>query len=208
MSETPRLPDPEADTRWVLALYGATMLSIQILESAIASVYLLANYDPSDMPKPAKRQLTHAFRRSWSAFQQGTARMKLNDAARGIKHELNADLYENLDRFLAGPRAQLAHRFLVERLGPPDAATLRASDEPLSLIRFKPGTVLELLEASLTAERLSRALFDRADELRSTLPQSPDAPPELREFMERLARAAMYKEFPEPLNRPDESGHA
>jgi hypothetical protein len=181
------------------------MLSIQTLELAIASVYLLANHEPSDLPRPAKRQLTDAFRASWSAYQKGTARMKLNDAVRGIKDDLNADLYEKLDRFLAGPRAQLAHRFLVERLAPPDVATLRASEEPLSLIRFKPGTVLELLEATLTADRLSRALFNRAEELCSALPQAPDAPPELREFIEQLTRAAMYKEFPEPLNPPGPS---
>jgi hypothetical protein len=175
------------------------MLSIQTLEFAVAWVYLLANYKPSKTAKPAKRQVFEAFRRSWSAFQKGTPRMKLNDAARGVKDQLDADLYDELDRFLAGPRAQLAHRFLVERLRAPDAAALRASPEPLTLIRFKPGTVLELLETTLTCDRLSRALFDRAEDLRSAIPAAPEVPPEFREFVEQLARAAMYKEFSEPL---------
>ena len=200
MNEAHSSPDPEADTRWVFALYGATMLSIQTLEFAVAWVYLLSNYKPSGAAKPAKRQAIEAFRRSWSAFQKGTSRMRLNDATRGIRNQLDPNLYDELDRFLAGPRAQLVHKFLVERLITPDVVTLRESGEPLSKIRFRPGTVLELLEATLASDRLSRALFDRAEELRSTIPDAPEVPPEFREFVERLARAAMFKEFPEPLD--------
>jgi hypothetical protein len=198
-------PDPEADTRWVLALYGATMMSIQNLEAAVAFVYLLANHKPSGITTSAKRQALNEFRRSWAAYQTGTARMKLNDAARGIKSHLDPELYEELDQFLAGPRAQLAHRFLVERLRAPDAAILRAASEPMNQIRFKPGTVLELLEVTLACNRLTRALHARADELRAALPDAPDVPREMREFLERLAHAAMFKEFPESLNPPADS---
>ena len=198
------MPDPEADTRWVLALYGATMLSIQTLEFAVAWVYLLKGFKPSQTTKPIRRQALEAFRRSWSAFQTGTPRMKLNDAKRGIREELDPELYAELDQFLAGPRARLAHRFLVERLTAPDAAELRASEEPISKIRFRSGTVRELLETTLECHRLSRELFDRADELRSRIPEAPEVSSEFREFVERLARAAMYKEFPEPLVPPAE----
>src|SRR5205085_933826 len=109
----------------------------------VSWVYLLASYKPAATMKPAKRQALEAFRRSWAAFQTGTSRMKLNDAARGIRDHLDPSLYADLDRFLAGPRAQLAHKFLIERLETPDAPTLRTSPDPLSNIRFKPGTVLE-----------------------------------------------------------------
>jgi hypothetical protein len=205
VTEESTTPDPEADTRWVLALYGATMLSVQMLEFAVAWVYLLANFEPAKSAKPVRRQVVEAFDRSWSAFQEGTGRMKLNDAKRGIKDQLAPDLYGELDRFLAGPRAQLVHRFLVERLKAPDATTLRASASPLALIRFRPGTVLELLQASMIAERLSRRLLARAEELRSAIPDAPDMPPEFREFVETLARMAMLKEFPDPLEPPGTS---
>jgi hypothetical protein len=195
-------PDPERDTRWVLALYGATMMSVQNLEAAVALVYLLANHKPSQTQRPAKRQLINSFRQSWAAFQTGTARMKLNDSVRGIKDHLDPDLYEEVDQFLAGPRAQLVHRFLIERLETPDAAQLRTATEPLTHIRFRRGTVLELLEATLVCERLTRALFARVDELRASLADAPEVPDELREFVEQLARAVMFKEFPKPLNPP------
>jgi hypothetical protein len=178
------------------------MLSVQTLEAAVAWVYLLANYKPSGTAKQVRRQALEGFRSSWAAFQTGTSRMKLNDAARGIKNHLDPDLYEELDWFLSGSRAQLAHRFLVEHLSTPDAVELRAADDPLSQVGFKPGTVRDLLVAALESHRLSRALFDRGEELRSALPDAPEVPPEIRSFVEKLARAAMYKEFSDPLEPP------
>jgi hypothetical protein len=113
-----------------LTLYGATMLAVQGVENQIAGLYLLANHDPTRRSNAStQRQVRTAFDRSWSAFQKGSAGMKLNDTKVGLKPHLDPDLYRRLDRFITGPRAELAHRFLVERMA------LRDEGES-----FRPGT--------------------------------------------------------------------
>jgi hypothetical protein len=110
-------PDKQARITWLHALYGATMLAVQQLEQAISLVYTVANVEPgrSSNASPS-RQWRNATARMWKAFQQGTAGMKLNDAKVGIKDHLAPELYQELDAFITGPRNQLAHRFLIERL--------------------------------------------------------------------------------------------
>ena len=199
-------PDPEQDTRWVLALYGGTMLAIQGLENTVSWLYLLTDIAKrGPTAGKARRQWLKAFHRSWEAFQQGAPRWKLNDAVRGIKDQLDPELYADLDRFLAGPRAQLAHRYLIERLRPPDGS-LPTRDAVLEGgLRFRPGTVLELLQVTMHANELTRRLFDRAHAMQAALPDAPDAPDEVREFVELMVRMTMFKEFPEPMLGADQS---
>jgi len=193
--------DPEADTRWVLALYGGAMLAIQGLENTVGWLYLLTDIAKNGVGTgTARRQWLRAFHRSWKAFQQGTSRSKLKDAKRGIKDHLDPALYNDLDRFLAGPRAQLAHRYLIERLQQPDGALPTADAIAVEALRFRPGTVLELLEVTMHANELTRRLFDRANEMRAALPAAPEAPDEVRRFVEVMVRMAMFKQFPEPMS--------
>jgi hypothetical protein len=195
-------PDPEGDTRWVLALYGATMLAVQGLENTVSWLYLLTDVVRNGSSTgSARRQWVKAFHRSWAAFQRGAPRWKLNDAKKGIKAQLEPELYADLDEFLAGPRAQLAHRFLIERLRPPqDGVPPGASIS--EVVRFKEGTVLELLQTTMHANELTRKLFERADQMRAALPDGPDAPDEVRAFVEEMVRVTMLKEFPQPLHLP------
>jgi hypothetical protein len=197
-------PDPEADSRSVFAVYGATMLAVQGLENTVNWLYLLTDVLRNGTTTGStQRQWGKAFARSFFAFQRQAPTWKLNDAKQGIKNELDPDLYADLDRFLSGPRAQLAHRFLVERLRTPDGALL--TKENASGVRFRPGTVLELLQVTMHAKELTKRLYDRAEEIRAMLPDAPDAPHEVREFVELMVRVAMFKEFPEALTPPDAS---
>lgn len=178
--------DPEAETRWVYALYGATMHAIQGLEMAVAWLYLVANTESTTgRSGSSRRQLRRTLERSWRAFQHGTAPMKLNDVQRGVRNHLEPELGDELDAFLKGPRAQLAHRFLVERL--------RVIDEREA--RFRPGTVAVLVEVTRQATQLMRKIMDRAEEIRSSWPDVPPAPEELRETLTEIARMTMLKEF-------------
>lgn len=101
----------------------------------------------------------------------------MSDAVHGIKDELDPGLYEEVLRFLRGPRAQLAHRLLVERLHPPHGG-LPKPDAAVEGLRFRPGTVFELLQATMHANELTRRLFERANEMRAALPDAPDVPDE------------------------------
>jgi hypothetical protein len=185
-------PDPDSDLRWILALYGATMMAVQGLEHAVSWLYLLDTARRGRTRRDgqgAKRQWMELFAISWKAFQQGTSRMKLNDAQRGIRHLLEPELYDELDRFFAGPRAQLAHRFLVERIEVTDGTP-----------RFRSGAALSLLEATMQANALTAKLSSRADDIRLSWPVGgTDIPDDVREFAEMVARMTMFKEFPSDM---------
>src|SRR5437763_8409599 len=168
-------------------LYGAAMVAVQGLEHAVRWLYVVADTDPTKVSRASlERQWRHAMERLWRAFQTGTAAMKLNDAARGVKPRLDADVAAELERFLKGPRNRLVHGFLIERLRrTPDGEEC-----------FVQGTALELIEASRVAGTLTARLYERADEIRATWPQQPEPPTEVREALELIGRVAMLKEFP------------
>lgn len=181
-------PDKAAYTTWLQALYGATMLSVQVLEQSIGMVYAVANVDPQRKSNASlKRQWREATARSWKAFQQGTAGMKLNDARVGLQQHLDPQLYTELDAFVSGPRNQLAHRFLVERIVAVDREGLPALAEAAA----------ELLEANVTAKQLSDRLIARANEIRATWPETEDPPREVKEHLDVVARATLLKQFPQ-----------
>jgi hypothetical protein len=181
------LPDKEAHVTWLHALYGATMLAVQQLEPAISLVYAVANVEPGRHSNASpRRQWRNATARTWRAFQQGTAGMKLNDAKVGIKDHLAPELYRELDAFITGPRNQLAHRFLIERVPTVDRDGMPAL----------AASAADLIKARVTAKRLSDALMGRADEIRSAWPDVGDIPPEIREQTEAVARATLMKQFP------------
>ena len=180
-------PDKTAYTTWLHALYGATMLSVQVLEQSISMVYAVANVDPSRQSNASvARKWREANSRSWRAFQQGTAGMKLNDAKVGIRRHLDPRLYTELDAFISGPRNQLAHRFLVERIADVDRGGLPA-------LR---AAAAELLQANANAKRLSDRLLARADEIRATWPETETPPQEVIDYLEIVARATLLKQFP------------
>jgi hypothetical protein len=188
--------DPDANVEWVLTLYGAAMLAVQGLENAVPYLYLVANTTPHRRSKAApKRQVRNAFERQWSAFQKGTARMKLNDAKLGIRPHIAADLYEDLDAFLVGPRAQLAHRFLIERIGHGEHDR-----------QFLAGSALYLLKSTREETRLTKALHDRAEEILATWPKGERPPEEFRIWAEQLANLAMRKRMPDERPGPDAAG--
>jgi hypothetical protein len=167
-------PDKDAYVTWLHALYGATMAAVQQLEQAISLVYAVAHMDPGRRSNASpQRQWRNAASAAWRAFQQGSAGMKLNDTSRGIRSHLDPDLYAEVDAFIRGPRNQLAHRFLIERLPAVDRDGMPA------LL----AAAAELVDATLTARRLSHALMSRADEIRGTWPVPSDPPAEVREHL-------------------------
>lgn len=189
MSPVDQRLDPDADVAPVLMLYGATMVAVQGLEHEIAWLYVVVNTEASKVSSASlQRQWRDAARRLWNGFQKASAGMRLNDAKRGLKPHLDDALYAELDRFIKGPRNQLAHRFLIERLLPTDDGAAR----------FRSGTAAELVETAVQADRLSQRLHERADEVRAGWPAQPEVPAEVREFAEVLGRMAMRKEFPAP----------
>jgi hypothetical protein len=114
--------------------------------------------------------------------------MKLNDAKVGIKPHIDPDLYTELDTFLTGPRAQLAHRFLIERVLPsPEGG------------RFVPGTALYLLETTMQATKLTPALHALTMERLASWPEHERPPKEVQEAALRVGNMAMRKGFPMDL---------
>jgi hypothetical protein len=180
-------PDKEAYVTWLHALYGAAMLAVQQLEQAISLVYAVGHVDPTHRSNASpQRQWRDATTATWRAFQQGTAGMKLNDASRGIKQYLDPDLHAEVEQFITGPRNQLAHRFLIERVPGVDQNGMPAL----------MGAAAELIAATLSAKRLSDALMRRADEIRSEWPVHVEPPQEIQDQLEAVARATLFKQFP------------
>jgi hypothetical protein len=190
--------DPERNTAWIFALYGGAMLSVQGVENAVSFLYLVVNTDPDRKSNAsARRQAESAIDRLRRAFQTGTAPMKLNDAKVGIKPHLPRDLYDELDSFLAGPRAQLPHRFLIERI----VSTPSGG-------RFVPGTALYLVETSGQATKLTAALQGLTMDRMATWPESERPSRELQEFALRVSNMAMRKGFPMDLYEEFDKGQA
>ncbi len=203
LAQVVEFPDKDAYVTWLHALYGAAMAAVQQLEQAISLVYAVAKVDPARRSNASpERQWRNVTVSMWRAFQQGSAGMKLNDTTRGIKSHIDPGLYAEVDAFIRGPRAQLAHRFLIERLPTVDR------DGVPALFR----AAAELVDATLTARRLSDALMVRADEIRGAWPVPSDPPPEVTEQLEAVARATLLKEFPrefvEGVTRRQRSGGA
>lgn len=181
--------DPERSTPHVLMLYGATMLAVQGLENTVSFLYLIANTDPLKASNASpERQLRSTWDRLWSSFQKGTAGMKLNDAKVGVKPHIDGDLYDELDAFVKGPRAQLAHRFLIERI---------REGKPFG--RFVPGSVLYLLSATQQATSLTSRLNERTMEILASWPESERPPQEMQDFAVMISGMAMRKDFPSDL---------
>jgi hypothetical protein len=190
------MDDPEKSTGWILALYGGAMLAVQGVEQVVAMLYLFANHDPEkESNASAQRHLKSTFETGWNAFQKGTAGMKLNDAKRGIKDHLDGELYERLDKFITGPRAQLAHRFLIERITATDAGA-----------RFIPGTALYLVEAEREATALTVLLHQRVVEIVSAYPVHESPPEEVREFAWKMSNLMMRKDYPREVYDDMEHG--
>lgn len=172
---------------WFFSLYGVTMLSVQSVEYAVSFVYAVVNTDPAKESNASmKRQLKEAVDRMWRAFQQGSAGMKLNDRKIGIKDHISSELYDDLDGFIKGPRNQLAHNFLVERIASIEQEGRQA------LIRAGA----ELLPISRRANRLRDQLQARAVEIVEAWPESPGPPEDMVEWVERLTRMTTLKQFP------------
>lgn len=185
-------PDREAATAWLFSLYGAAMLAIQGLEQQISLLYLVANHDPHRRSNASpQRQVFQGGRKSWRAFQSGTAGMKLNDTKVGIKSHIDPKLYADLDAFISGPRNQLAHRFLIERV-----PGVERFGMPL-LARC----ALELLGVLQTANRFANLLRRRTDEILATWPASEEPPDEVREYLDAIGRMTILKQFPAELLR-------
>lgn len=175
------------------------MMSVQGLEWAVSGLYAVVTVDPSKTSNAgAKRQLKNAIDRMWRAYQQGTAGMKLNDRKVGIKGHISDDLYEELDAFLKGPRNQLAHNFLLERI------SLMEHGGKEALIRAGA----ELLPLSLQASRLTDRLRDRTLEIINSWPTREEPPEEIRDWFERIARMATLKQFPKPVIEKTEAARA
>ncbi len=180
-------PDANAYTVWFFALYGATMLSVQLVEHSVAFLYLVANTDPlKSSNASAKRQWSASMDRTWRAFQKGTAGMKLHDTKVGIKAHLDGDLYDELDAFITGPRNQLAHRYLLERVAHTEQGGLQS-------LAAAGG---ELLEIHQRADRLHKRLYRRAMEVMGTWPETSEPPDDVKQWLEDVGRVTMLKQFP------------
>ena len=190
------IPDADGTSFWFFSLYGATMMSVQSLEYAVSSLYVVVNVEPLKSSNAStKRQLKNAIDRMWRGFQQGSSGMKLNDRKVGIKPHISADLYNELDAFLTGPRNQLAHNFLLERIA------LMEQGGRDALIRAGA----ELIPMSQQAGRLSQALQDRMQKLIESWPSGEEPPEEMMEWFERIARMATLKQFPKPVMEKTEA---
>lgn len=175
------------------------MMSVQGLEWAVSGLYAVVEVDPSKTSNAgAERQLKNAIDRMWRSYQQGTAGMKLNDRKVGIKGHISDDLYEELDAFLKGPRNQLAHNFLLERI------SLMEHGGKGALIRAGA----ELLPLSLQASRLTDRLRERTLEIINSWPAGEEPPEEIRDWFERIARMATLKQFPKPVIEKTEAAKA
>ena len=184
------IPDEHGTAFWFFSLYGATMMSVQGLEWAVSGLYVVVNVDPSKSSGAGmKRRVKNSIDRMWCGFQQGSAGMKLNDRKVGIKGHITEDLYNELDAFLKGPRNQLAHNFLLERIA------LMEQGGKDALIRAGA----ELLPLSLQAGRLTDRLRDRTLEIIDSWPAREDPPEEMLDWFEQVARMASLKQFPEPV---------
>jgi hypothetical protein len=163
------------------------MLAVQQLEQAVSLLYAVGRVDPGRQSNAsAQRQWRNATTAAWRAFQHGTAGMKLNDASSGIRSYLSPAVYAEVEAFITGPRNQLAHRFLIERVPSVDRDGMPAL----------AAAAAELIQAAITAGRLSKVLMSRADEIRSTWPIHEDPPAEVQQQLEAVARATLMKQFP------------
>jgi len=120
-----------------------------------------------------------------SAFQKGSAGMRLSDENKGLKGRIPDDLFDELDDFIQRRRNPLAHNFLVERISAEAGG------------RFASGTILFLVESTIAASKLNDRMQAVADEIRSTWPEQPKPPDEVLKFMETLGRVTMLKQFPQ-----------
>jgi len=93
--------DPDASVQWVLLLYGATMLAVQGFEFSLRWLYAVVNVDPNKVSNASiERQWRKAFEKMWSAFQKGSAGMRLADENKGLKGRIPDDLFDELDDFI------------------------------------------------------------------------------------------------------------
>jgi hypothetical protein len=161
------------------------MLAVQGVEMSLCWLYVVANVDPQKVSNASlKRQWHNAFTRLWGAFQTGSAGMKLADRDKGLRDHISESLYKEINDFIQQRRNPLAHKFLIER------ASADGS-------RFAQGTILELLEITITATSLTKKLQAAADDIRRSWPTQPDPPAEVTQLAEAVGRMAMLRQFPE-----------
>jgi hypothetical protein len=183
-------PGSEAFTLWFLTLYGAAMLAVQHLEHSVSFLYTVVNTNPGKRSNAtAQRQWRNAYQRLWRSFQQGSSGMRLNDAQRGIKAHLSADLYDDLDKFISGPRNQLAHRYLIERVS-------FIEHEGRAYLMAAAG---ELIEVVQQANRLRERIDARNAEIRASWPEQTEPPEDVKKFIEDVVRITTLKQFPEEV---------
>jgi hypothetical protein len=101
-------PNQQVTTPVILMVYGTTMLAVQALEQAVSWLYAVANTDPDRESRASQqRQIRDATNRLLTAFQRGSAGMRLKDQETGLKAHIPPELFAELDRFIKGPRNQL-----------------------------------------------------------------------------------------------------
>jgi hypothetical protein len=192
------LPDGDAMVG-LFAVYGMTMAAIQGMEQQISLLYVVANSNlQQSSTASAQRQLLRGARRGWQTFQKGTSGMKLNDAKVGVRKHLDPDLYAELDAFVTGPRNQLAHRFLIERLVEIDKAGTPA------LLQ----AVAELNHTRQTAKDLADRLLTRTDEILATWPPSAKLTREISAAIEEIAEFVVLKQFPSELREQGDAAQS
>jgi hypothetical protein len=155
---------------WVERLYSETMLLVQYLEHSLALASLVLTTDPNKRYESAdhfEEDLPAIFNRWWSAYQKDTAGRTL----RTIEGKLPEDLYADLERFIRLRRNWLAHRFFIEclELGPNGRG------------RYRPGTIVELVETAKEAATLRDRVFAYSESVRKSWPAS-NATPEMEEW--------------------------
>lgn len=194
--------DLDADMGSVLKLYGATMLQLQGFEVVLASVAEVIRHEPkAGRPMTPERMgaiLTKSMRRRWHVYRKASASEHLRGDGSG-RRDISDELPEGLaDRIndLIHVRNDLAHRFLRQRV-------LRGADgEP----RFKPGTLLRLLEIGREANALMRELDEHRKTVIAGWPEPTPPPPEIAQWITEYSRWIVNGEIPESAMkhlRPD-----
>jgi hypothetical protein len=125
------------DMKWPeLYLYGATMLSVQMWEMAVATLRFAFEIDPKRKPKALDAEIQRAIKRAWHFYKRSTA----SENAKALKgSDLDADVLSDVGNLLP-IRDRLAHRYLRENIGAiMDAAEKGLPADPtiaLELLRF------------------------------------------------------------------------
>jgi hypothetical protein len=168
--------DPDASAYDVLAIYGALMQQVQAFEVLLAALALLVEADPNRVSNAGlERQMRSAIAKGVHAFQNGSPAASRDR----VKGHLAPELEEEVVA-LVPERNRLAHSFLIQQV-----------QESSGGARFRPGTVLQIIEYAQRFAAINKKLELEMKRLTEELPGTPE---EIANLIDRLARGIVLGE--------------